>query len=268
MTDRRSQECTGRRGRAFTLIELLVVIAIISLLVSILLPSLGRAKALAKRSICMSNLKQISLLYILYENEHEAFPAQAHQNVWPITLYEETTGGHLGFDLRVPLGPYASPDVFYCPDGGHWFGVADVDPLVLVNDPDDRGGWDNPYYHPAGFDIAIVTYALFPGCAMPLSYLPLTNPPFNFDETSWPWIKSMADVGQAASECVLATDHSFWQGGLPTIHNHPVYTGYAVSTPSTIYEGQSTSFFDGHAEWRDGDTVIDMMTGTGWVWSY
>ena len=46
--------CAARRG--FTLIELLVVIAIISLLVSVLLTGLNRAKALARTVACAGNL--------------------------------------------------------------------------------------------------------------------------------------------------------------------------------------------------------------------
>ena len=59
---------TSRRRNAFTLIELLVVVAIISLLVSILLPSLQRAREAAKRSACLSSMKNIATTSRVYES--------------------------------------------------------------------------------------------------------------------------------------------------------------------------------------------------------
>lgn len=69
------RENEARRGNGFTLVELLVVVAIIALLVSILLPALGRAKELTKRTICASNLSGIGKGIMLYgSTENDKFP--------------------------------------------------------------------------------------------------------------------------------------------------------------------------------------------------
>lgn len=56
--------------KGFTLIELLIVIAIISLLVSILLPSLQKAKELTQSVVCLSNQKLVGLAFCLYAENH------------------------------------------------------------------------------------------------------------------------------------------------------------------------------------------------------
>jgi prepilin-type N-terminal cleavage/methylation domain-containing protein len=62
---------TRSRKSGFTLVELLVVIGIIAVLLSILLPSLGRARENAKRIQCMSNLRQLSLAFVMYCHENK-----------------------------------------------------------------------------------------------------------------------------------------------------------------------------------------------------
>lgn len=80
-----------RRKKGFTLIELLVVIAIIALLVSILMPSLSKARELAKRAVCSTNQKGIGTAMALYSS--------ASRDQWP---YLDI--GRRGNDWTAPVG--------------------------------------------------------------------------------------------------------------------------------------------------------------------
>jgi len=70
------------RKRAFTLIELLVVIAIIAILAAILFPVFAQAKLAAKKAASLSNVKQITLSNIMYENDYDDNFVIASQGVW------------------------------------------------------------------------------------------------------------------------------------------------------------------------------------------
>ena len=84
--------------KAFTLIELLVVISIIALLVGILLPALGAARSTAMDVKCKSNLKQIMVAQLLYENDFHRFTPHYNE------LTPEEIVWHGRLDYYMPLG--------------------------------------------------------------------------------------------------------------------------------------------------------------------
>ncbi|MFP4248532.1 MAG: DUF1559 domain-containing protein [Armatimonadota bacterium] len=67
------------RSRGFTLIELLVVIAIIAILAAILFPVFARAREKARQTTCLSNLKQISIGWMMYASDYD-------ERVMPVEL--------------------------------------------------------------------------------------------------------------------------------------------------------------------------------------
>ncbi|NMC81822.1 MAG: prepilin-type N-terminal cleavage/methylation domain-containing protein, partial [Armatimonadetes bacterium] len=63
------RKISNRKG--FTLIELLVVIAIIAILAAILFPVFAKARDRAKATTCLNNMKQLSLAFLNYFEDHE-----------------------------------------------------------------------------------------------------------------------------------------------------------------------------------------------------
>jgi len=73
--------------KAFTLIELLVVIAIIAILAAILFPVFAQAKAAAKKTASLSNIKQLDLAQMMYSNDYDDLLAMAFQSTYtPFTV--------------------------------------------------------------------------------------------------------------------------------------------------------------------------------------
>lgn len=91
------------RFRGFTLIELLVVIAIIALLVSILLPSLNKAKELARNTMCATQVRNQAFAMELYlEDSNGVYPRSLHRHIY---WFEHLRDSYLDKEDRI----------FFCP---------------------------------------------------------------------------------------------------------------------------------------------------------
>jgi len=137
-----SRALAARGG--FTLIELLVVIAIIALLIAIILPALGTARASADTLVCQSRMRQIGLGWQIYANENDDISVPGQPGRYAdesLNLYQLGNGLHYrprwfavigaagGFDAYSQPStdradehslPVDGSDVFLCPTVPDW----------------------------------------------------------------------------------------------------------------------------------------------------
>ena len=192
--------------RAFTLIELLVVIAIIALLVSILLPSLSRAKELAKRSVCSSGLRNIGTAMVMYaEDNEEKYPPYTTTH-WP--------NGDFSYDIGDPGNMYSpgflvlepnyvsASSVFFCPSQYrtaeiHW-------PSGTPRYTAGYCYWANYISGPLTEDIIATTLSSAPDTVM------VSDTMVRDDYPSW---SAHSENGQFAGGNILFNDsHVEWRG--------------------------------------------------------
>ncbi len=260
----------GIRG-GFTLIEVLVVVAIIALLLAILLPSLARSRRLARRSMCASNLHQIGLAMLMYQQSYGSFPEQAMVNTDPVTRRGEafgllTTRTHqiLARFLKTGFKKQAADtestragELFYCPmvtdadRNGDILGEDSVDP----NAP--------PYLH--------ITYAYFgrldrafndPAKGSPAYYPASTNPASIARRKRYV-------VQEPDSRKVLMTDMvMLWGGGNRWRINHGPWYQPRVDGAKPMIEGSNTAYGDGHVEWTKAEQFPEALRRPATVQDY
>ncbi len=116
------------RFASFTLVELLVVIAIISILSALLLPALRNARQSAINARCVSNVKQLTLMTLLYTNDNDYYLPVAITGSWSFGTWSSQLAPYAGIkksstqvdNPHLDQGPacfYFIPldSVFYCP---------------------------------------------------------------------------------------------------------------------------------------------------------
>ncbi|MHC4718208.1 MAG: type II secretion system protein [Planctomycetota bacterium] len=231
-----------RKGKAFTLVELLVVVAILALLITILMPSLNRAKVLAQTTICQTKLHNIGRAAMLYAaDNNDMVPRDfwydcnsPNSSQWGHYLFAVKFLGYLG----APHFPLAFDDndrriyraledqaVFKCPC------VKDPEFVLtyVVNGMD--------------FEVYERTQTYTSGPASRLDELPA--PPaeiFYIMEANI----SMVDPFEFGIYDVL------YPGNFPFVDGVPSENPRAIRYDDTRHEGRTTLvFFDGHCEPRD-----------------
>jgi prepilin-type N-terminal cleavage/methylation domain-containing protein/prepilin-type processing-associated H-X9-DG protein len=144
MSAKQERQDSGRRcrTRGFTLVELLVVISIIGLLIGLSVPALSRARENARRTKCLSNVRQLQIALQMYADSHDGRVPPRHYDA-----------GAVWVDRLEPY--YANRELLHCPtDRGKvevsYLMNGFIDHFVMTS---FRGNWDEFFgvYKDGGF---------------------------------------------------------------------------------------------------------------------
>ena len=230
---------------AFTLIELLVVVAIIALLISILLPSLTRARELAKRAVCASNIHQMIIgLHLYHEDNSGELPGRSGYDAHTTNYFKPGEGpdkpeSNRYSDFSGMFPDYATdPDMYYCPSGP-WR----ADSLIWPDQPPPWGNATWFYGFFGGHNIwgRYITYDYFGNQTSDYLHREDPNPPLPVDaqgnEVEFP-----TDLN-GRGDMVLMTDL--------TATNHPPSLTNGSNLLPGERDGLNVGYVDGSVLWKD-----------------
>jgi len=264
-----------RRSKGFTLIELLVVIAIIAILAAILFPVFAQARAKARQSSCLSNIKQLGLSELMYVEDWDG-KFQSVKNVWPprgpaFWAVDVATGN---FDYRyyVTMWPYVKNiNIMRCPadrsaywgyETNPWGTLYTFEPPRPPGEPNLVGKWRLGYGFNAMLDMS---YTWGPGGDWD-----------GREQDSWPFplrVPILADCwfSEFAAYRTTTPDGTNIDCGVACANGlqWTADTVYANLTDWSRHSGGSNIvWLDGHAAWMYGPRAtwnLGLGSGSGWT---
>jgi prepilin-type N-terminal cleavage/methylation domain-containing protein/prepilin-type processing-associated H-X9-DG protein len=223
------------RLRGFTLIELLVVVAIITLLIAILLPSLGKARNQAKNTACLANLKGWGLAYYGYCSEWDG-NSIAHNSIrdaWGELLYPRANNFHRASLNKQRICPFATQ--LGTVGGTEKYGSGDSSWNYL-----DGEGNSTTTLGPLGFTPVAPQDTIVGSYGFNLDLLS-DKPGFPTDvDNSSSWFVQSDAVGKLSSgdypDLAVFAD-SIWRDFEGRNNDNPLHSSYFTTLEKTLHDG-------------------------------